>query len=71
MDLSRAYDCISHKLLITKLGCYCLNEIRLKLILGYLSYHKQRNKKDHPSVLDLTSTLWSHKVQSLGFFFYI
>ena len=71
MDLSRAYDCISHKLLIAKLGCYGLNEIRLKLILGYLSYLKQRNKKDHPSVLDLASTLWSHKFQSLSFFFYI
>ena len=37
MDLSKAYDCISHELLIPKLECYGLDEISLKLILNYLS----------------------------------
>ena len=30
MDLSKAYDCISHALLIAKLECYALDEISLK-----------------------------------------
>ena len=44
MDLSKAYDCISHKLLIAKLECYSLDEFNLKLILNYLGYRKQRTK---------------------------
>ena len=44
MDLLKAYDCISHELLIAKLGCYGLDEISLKLILSYLSHRKQRTK---------------------------
>ena len=42
MDLSKAYDCISHELLIARLECYNLHEISLKLTLNYLSHHKQR-----------------------------
>ena len=44
MDLSKAYDCISHELVIAKLECYGLDEISLKLILNYLSHRKQRTK---------------------------
>ena len=44
MDLSKAYDCISHELLIAKLECYGLDEISLKLILNYLTHRKQRTK---------------------------
>ena len=44
MGLSKAYDCISHELLIAKLECYRLNEISLKLILNCLSHRKQRTK---------------------------
>ena len=44
MDLSKAYDCISHELLIAKLEFYDLDEISLKLILNYLSHRKQRTK---------------------------
>ena len=51
MDLSKAYDCISHELLIAKLECYGLDKISLKLILNYLSHRKQSTKIDHPSVL--------------------
>ena len=42
MDLSKAYDCISHELLIAKLECYGLDEISLKLILNYLNHCNQR-----------------------------
>ena len=42
MDSSKAYDGISHELLIAKLECYGLDEISLKLILNYLSHRKQR-----------------------------
>ena len=44
MDLSKAYDCISHELLVAKLECYGLDELSLKLILDYLSNRKQRTK---------------------------
>ena len=48
MDLSKAYDCISHELLIAKLECYGLDEISLKLILNYLTHRKQRIKIGSP-----------------------
>ena len=44
MDLSKAYDCISHELLVAKLECYGLDELSLMLILDYLSNCKQRTK---------------------------
>ena len=44
MDLSKAYDCISHELLVAKLECYGLDELSLKLVLDYLSNRKQRTK---------------------------
>ena len=44
MDLLKAYDCISHELLIAKVEFYGLIEISLKLILNCLSHRKQRTK---------------------------
>ena len=44
MNLPKAYDCISHELLVAKLECYGLDELSLKLILDYLSNRKQRTK---------------------------
>ena len=44
MDLSKAYDCISHELLVAELECYGLDELSLMLILDYLSNRKQRTK---------------------------
>ena len=44
MDLSKAYDCIPHELLIAKLHCCGVNNTSLKLLLVYLTNSKQRSK---------------------------
>ena len=44
LDLSKAWDCISHKLLVVRLECYGLDELSLNLILDYLSNRKQMTR---------------------------
>ena len=44
MDLSKAYDCLSHDLLIAKLEAYGLDIGSLNLLLDYLSLRKHRTK---------------------------
>ena len=70
MDLSKAYDCISHELLVAKLECYSLDKLSLKLILDYLSNCKQRTEALH-SVMGLTYPLVFQKVHSLSGFYLI
>ena len=41
MDLSKAFDCITHNLLIAKLSAYGLNGNALKYIYAYLKNSKQ------------------------------
>ena len=41
-DLSKAFDCLSHELLIAKLDAYGFDNKSLKLIYNYLSNRKQR-----------------------------
>ena len=42
MDLSKAYDCIPHDLLIARLYAYGLDTSALNFLHGYLSIRKQR-----------------------------
>ena len=44
MDLSKAYDCLPHDLMIAKLEVLGLAKESLQLISDYLSCHKQRTK---------------------------
>ena len=44
MDLSKAFACVNHDLLIAKLNAYGLNIKALQLIRNYLSNRKQRVK---------------------------
>ena len=44
MDLSNAYECIPHDLLIAKLEAYGLNKISLNILFDYLNNQKQRTK---------------------------
>ena len=41
MDLSKAFDCLPHDLLVAKLEAYGLDTKALKLMLSYLSGRKQ------------------------------
>ena len=43
-DLSKAFDCIDHELLIAKLNAYRFDNSSLTFIYSYLSERKQRTK---------------------------
>ena len=44
MDLSKAYDCLSHDFLIAKLEVYGLDKPSLNLVNGYLHFRRHRKK---------------------------
>ena len=43
-DLSKAFDCLSHKLLAAKLNAYGLETSAVRLIFDYMTNRKQRTK---------------------------
>ena len=43
-DLSKAFDCLNHELLIAKLYAYGFDQSSLEVILSYLSRRKHRTK---------------------------
>ena len=43
-DLSKAFDCLNHKLLISKLNAYGFHKVALQFIYSYLGDRKQRTK---------------------------
>ena len=45
-ELSKAFDCLSHDLLIAKLHAYGLDLASLKILQDYLTNRKQRTKVD-------------------------
>ena len=45
-DLSKAFDCLSHELLIAKLHAYGFSLNALRLVYSYLTNKKQRTKTD-------------------------
>jgi hypothetical protein len=44
MDLSKAFDCLPHDILICKVSAYGLSDNATKLLLSYLSNRKQQIK---------------------------
>ena len=44
MDLSKAYDCLPHDLLMAKLETFGLDKDSLNLFLDYFSFRKQKTK---------------------------
>ena len=46
-DLSKAFDCLNHELLIAKLEAYGFDRLSLDYIYSYLSNRKQRTKVNH------------------------
>ena len=44
MNLSKAYDCVNHDLIIAKLEAYGVGENSIRLIQNYLSQRQQRIK---------------------------
>ena len=47
-DLSKAFDCLPHDLIIAKLNAYGFSLSTSKLINNYLSHRKQRTKINSP-----------------------
>ena len=70
MDLSKAFDCLPHELIMAKLAAYGLGKGALQVIFSYLKNRKQSVKvKGIQSLLKLI--LSSHKGRCLALSFLI
>ena len=56
-DLSKAFDCIDHTLLIAKLSAFGVSPLSLKLLYSYLSNRTQRIKSTEILVIELILNL--------------
>jgi hypothetical protein len=70
MDLSKAFDCLPHNLLLLKLEAYGLTKQSLNLIKSYIEEREQRVKVGGPySEWTLTGLLFPFS-RALFFFLY-
>ena len=71
-DLSKAFDCLNHELLIAKLNAYGFSLTALKLAQNYLSKGKQRTKinSSYSSLLEIWgSTRIDSRIFTTQYFF--
>ena len=63
-DLSKAFDCLNHELLIAKLNAYRFELTILKLIHDYVSNRKQRTNlnRTHSSWLEIVFGIWQSSI---------
>ena len=52
MDLSKAFDCLPHKLILEKLKVYGMDDGSLSLIQSYLSSRYQRVSSETACLMD-------------------
>ena len=62
MDLSKAFDCIPHELLIAKMDAHCFSENALTFFLSYLKQRKQNVQVDNTYYFSVTLIWCSARV---------
>ena len=59
MDLSKAFDCLPHDILLCKLKCYGLSKTSIDLLTSYLSHRKQQIK------VGSSVSSWAHIIKGV------